>query len=247
MTTPARPGRPQAPAGQPVRQPSGEANDRLQLTVTPDGRHALIGDTPVPVRADEDPRNALARELRGMARAAGRTLHADLAGATGQRSYLMTTPDGRVLEAAPQPAGPAAAASELTAARSVEAWPHLYLFVTADNRVFLECTALGRLDRRAIAVPEGIRPEHAAVAAAARYITTDLNLNPPRPVRATATDADGTRRRMVIRPDGTSEQIGDPVPPAGGRPSPWRRASRTAQTRRNMPLRAPGPAIQPER
>jgi hypothetical protein len=79
------------------------------------------------------------------------------------------------------------------------------------------------VDGTTVPVPTGVDPHQAALAAVARHAAA-LG----RPVRARATDPDGTCWPLIIHPDGTPVAVGEPrapSPPRLGRRG-WRRRHR---------------------
>ncbi|MEU3084057.1 hypothetical protein ABZ697_27560, partial [Streptomyces albidoflavus] len=91
-------------------------------------------------------------------------------------------------------------------------WPHYQLTSTAEGAVTITGPA----------APAPQPTREAAVHAVAALATRTLR--PPRPVRATAEDADGTRWALHIHPDGTATP--DPDQP-GPQPPTRKRGRRT--------------------
>ncbi|MGW7002842.1 hypothetical protein ACWGCW_08435 [Streptomyces sp. NPDC054933] len=89
---------------------------------------------------------------------------------------------------------------------SVPAWPLLTITLTAEG------TAL--VNDSPVQHPPEVDPRTAAVAAAAGHIG---QLGLARPVRANATDPDGTVWPLIIHPNGTATAAGDPIRPERGR------------------------------
>ncbi|GAA1881955.1 hypothetical protein [Streptantibioticus ferralitis] len=89
---------------------------------------------------------------------------------------------------------------------NVPAWPLINITLTAEG------TAL--INEAPVPQAPGTDPRAAAVAAAAGHIG---KLGLARPVRANATDPDGTVWPLIIHPNGTATAAGDPIRPERGR------------------------------
>ncbi|MGW3200125.1 hypothetical protein ACWDBD_37275 [Streptomyces sp. NPDC001118] len=197
------------------------------LTATPDHR-ALLDGTPLDVPAGVDPRVVAANAAIAQAQLIGRAVRAELHDAEGLIWPLIITPDGGVLQgkrplpppaeetvtAEPAPVAqheappvhqrpPQAAAPQLTVdPQSVPAWPLVTIVMTQDGTVLVNDVA--------VPVPAGADPRAAGVAAAAEHAT---RLGLARPVRANATEPDGTVWPLLIHPDGTATPTGDAIRP----------------------------------
>jgi hypothetical protein len=210
------------------------------LTATPDHR-ALLDGTPLDVPAGVDPRVVATHAAIAQAQLIGRAVRAELHDAEGLIWPLIITPEGGVLQGnrpLPSPAEETAVAEPVPVAQheappvherapqaaarqpaatpqfavdplSVPAWPLLTIVMTQDGTVLVNDTA--------VPVPAGADPRAAGVAAAAEHIT---RLGLGRPVRANATEPDGTVWPLLIHPDGTATPTGDAIRPERRR---WRR------------------------
>jgi hypothetical protein len=89
---------------------------------------------------------------------------------------------------------------------SVPAWPLVTIVLTEEGKAFVNDTPVNQ--------PPGVEPRAAAVAAAAEHIA---QLGLARPVRANATEPDGTVWPLLIHPDGTATAAGEPIRPERGR------------------------------
>ncbi|MEU8030684.1 hypothetical protein AB0C13_18870 [Streptomyces sp. NPDC049099] len=203
------------------------------LTATPDHR-ALLDGTPLDVPAGADPRVVAVNAVIPQAQLIGRAVRAELHDAEGLIWPMIITPEGGVLQgnrplpppaeetavAAPAPVArheappvherpPQAVATQAGAApqltvdpQSVPAWPLVTIVMTRDGTVLVNDAA--------VPVPAGADPRAAGVAAAAEHVT---RLGLGRPVRANATEPDGTVWPLLIHPDGTATPTGDAIRP----------------------------------
>ncbi|MCQ4044273.1 hypothetical protein ACFOSC_29730 [Streptantibioticus rubrisoli] len=89
---------------------------------------------------------------------------------------------------------------------SVPAWPLLTITLTAEGTALVNDVPVPQ--------PPGVDPRAAAVAAAAGHIG---QLGLARPVRANATDPDGTVWPLIIHPNGTATAAGPAIRPERGR------------------------------
>lgn len=199
------------------------------LTATSDHR-ALLDGVPLDVPAGVDPRVAASQAAIAQAQLIGRAVRAELHDADGQIWPLIITPDGGVLqgnrplpppapevrvdEPAPTPAPHHDAPSD--GGRPVEsiapqpevdpeavpAWPLITIAMAKDGTVVV--------NGQPVPVPPGADPRIAGVAAAAEHVTS---LGLARPVRARASEPDGTVWPLLIHPDGTATSAGDAIRP----------------------------------
>jgi hypothetical protein len=96
---------------------------------------------------------------------------------------------------------------------TVPAWPLVTIVLTEEGKAFVNDTPVSQRD--------GVDPRAAAVAAAAEHIA---QLGLARPVRANATEPDGTIWPLLIHPDGTATAAGEPIRPERGRRWPRRKS-----------------------
>jgi hypothetical protein len=89
---------------------------------------------------------------------------------------------------------------------SVPAWPLLNIALTAEGTALVNDVPVPQ--------PPGVDPRAAAVAAAAGHIG---QLGLARPVRANATDPDGTVWPLIIHPNGSATAAGPAIRPERGR------------------------------
>lgn len=197
------------------------------LTVTPDHR-AYVDGTLLDVPAGTDPRVVAANVAVARARQFGRALRAVLTDAEGRRWPMVLTPEGGVFQAtqplrganpgdlptsreepvveedvqsSPPPATNASArpSGDIDPSQ-VPAWPIIGIVLTEEGKAFVDGSPVREIP--------GVGSRAAAVAVAAEYIT---HLGLARPVRAHATDPDGTVWPLLIHPDGTASAAGEPV------------------------------------
>jgi hypothetical protein len=201
----------------------------ISLAVTADGR-AYAGGTQLSVPDGTDPEDAAARAAADRARQAGHAIRAVLLDEDGVSWPLIVTPDGAVYQSAPATAAstPPAPPAPDTDPATVPAWPHIRIALTADGQALINGSP--------VALPVGVDPRNAAVAAAAGYIR---NQGLTRPARATATDPDGTAWPLIIHPSGIATSGGEPA--RADRPRSIFRRKPSELPRRQRPAEA-GPS-----
>ncbi|MFI9311120.1 hypothetical protein [Streptomyces triculaminicus] len=199
------------------------------LTATPD-RRALLDGIPLDVSAGVDPRVVAAQAAIAQAQLVGRAVRAELHDADGQIWPLIIAPDGGVLQGnrplrppveearvdEPAPASveqhevppvgerqlESLAPQPAAAQQSVPAWPLVTIAMAKDGTVVV--------NDQPVPVPAGADPRAIGVAAAAEHVT---HLGLARPVRARATEPDGTIWPLLIHPDGTAAPAGEAIRP----------------------------------
>lgn len=199
------------------------------LTATPDHR-ALLDGIPLDVPAGVDPRVVAAQAAIAQAQLVGRAVRAELHDADGLIWPLIITPEGGVLQGnrpLPPPAeetrveesAPAAveqhdvppdrehppesvAPQPAVDPQALPAWPLVTIAMAKDGTVVV--------NEQPVPVPAGADPRAVGVAAAAEHV---VRLGLARPVRARATEPDGTVWPLLIHPDGTATPAGDAIRP----------------------------------
>lgn len=181
----------------------------LHLATTAEGT-AILDAVQLAVPEGVDPRQVSADAAVERARLLGRPARGILHDADGTRWPLIITPDAGIFQGdrpLPDPTAPSWDAAAGTAASGgsidptrIPAWPHLRIELASDGVI--------RIDGDAVPAIPGFSPYASAIAAAAaRLAAQGLN----RPVRATATDPDGTAWPLLIHPDGTASSAGEPA------------------------------------
>ncbi|KWX05995.1 hypothetical protein TH66_00380, partial [Carbonactinospora thermoautotrophica] len=197
----------------------------LTILLTATGR-AYLNGARVPVTGHTDPLAAAVRAAAAIAVQLGRPVRATATDPDGTTWPLIIHPDGAVTatrpaattpapphpaeatvppdspqhtgpapatgtpsDPPPSPAEPGGQHSEKLDLAQVPAWPVVTIALTATGQAYV--------NRVPVPYPPGADPRAAAVRAAAA-IAVQLG----RPVRATATDPDGTTWPLIIHPDG---------------------------------------------
>lgn len=182
--------------GHPVRvvitTPDGQAT---RMIASPGARVEPRPATPLPP-VEPPPERTRRVALPASARAAVRALRSSSQQPAARPPQPALQQLYALLAAHPQP-------PEDFAAGDVPAWPTLRIVLTGDDRATVE--------GRPVAPIAGVTVREVAVATAAAHAQA---LGLTRPVRAVATDPDGTQWPLIVHPNGSaSAGAGDPIRP----------------------------------